>query len=296
VWDDSLSNWALQEALGDLMKARVGISLILGELGETLRLMRNPLQSLGKLLNDLRWKRGIINPKVALADCLAGSWLTAIYGMIPLMQDIQDIMETAEAGLDRDINALIRSRGGTSKNTASTTVAATDTVAGPFRWRRQVSDDVVTKATCVVYARWKLDASGLRSADWGFDPRQFPSVAWELLPLSFVVDWVLNVGSWLQAIMPTPEFAILGNCVSQKTTIKRTTKGVSVRYYQTTGSITRDTEIGNHSYTVENLERRVNQPMSALPASNLDVSSLTHVISSLALIWSNIPQKWKRRL
>lgn len=54
------------------------------------------------------------------------------------------------------------------------------------------------------------------------------STAWELVPYSFVVDWFVNVGAWLDAIQPSLAHKTLGAWVSSRDNYVTTFETVSI--------------------------------------------------------------------
>jgi hypothetical protein len=52
---------------------------------------------------------------------------------------------------------------------------------------------------------------------YGLHPNQFPYLLWQLVPLSFMLDWFVDVGAWVRAISPKWGFKIHGCSASQKT-------------------------------------------------------------------------------
>lgn len=48
---------------------------------------------------------------------------------------------------------------------------------------------------------------------WGHDPIVS---AWELIPFSFVIDWFINIGDWVNSISPFAGGTFKGACVSIK--------------------------------------------------------------------------------
>jgi len=56
---------------------------------------------------------------------------------------------------------------------------------------------------------------------------EFLSSAWELVPFSFVLDWFVNVGTWLQAWSPTGQLLPLGGWTTTVETVAQTREVVN---------------------------------------------------------------------
>lgn len=115
-------------------------------------------------------------------DAAAQVWMTYRYGIMPIVYSIGDALDFL-----------------TSK--------------GFFRTIRKREDDTVTVKvgssthTLSIQERcWGKMAIDLTKDSWTNGLSTAPIVtAWELLPLSFVVDWALNVGDLLAALVPPSE-------------------------------------------------------------------------------------------
>lgn len=57
-------------------------------------------------------------------------------------------------------------------------------------------------------------------SNFGFDPIR---TAWEVTPFSFVVDWLVDIGSWIESWSPFSPGRTLGSCLSLKQTIELST-------------------------------------------------------------------------
>lgn len=50
------------------------------------------------------------------------------------------------------------------------------------------------------YVLYEADLEYQSARDWGL--AELPLALWEIIPFSFVVDWFINIGNWLEAITP----------------------------------------------------------------------------------------------
>lgn len=191
------------KCLNNLVTNQVNLGASLGEGGQTL----NMFLSNGKTLIDaliaakrLQWHQipGILG--MSRRDVLSGrfpanKWLEYQYGWRPLMSDIyagqQKIHEVIEQG------SLIRASA-TSSTAIGGSIGA---------WGGMTVVNATASVRTVIAARIKNTQT--RSINsWGLlNPL---SVAWELVPFSFVVDWVMPIGNTFSALSATAGLEPMG--------------------------------------------------------------------------------------
>lgn len=178
--------------------------VVLGELAQTLRMIKNPAQGLRRLVDDwgeaaraIRSARRLSALKKHIASTaanLADAWLEYSFGWKPLLSDIDD-----------GCKALAQYNTGQSIVTKR--IHAMETVDGT-----PVEDRNLTGESFAVWQRWVLtrgrstviyrgavrvtarDPKQMDPALFGFSPEQFLPTAWELIPYSFLIDYFSNVG------------------------------------------------------------------------------------------------------
>lgn len=186
---------------------QAGVSL--GEYAETVRMMRTPLEPLQKglyrYLDDVKRqveaaKRGR-QPKgrrafmTRMSEIVAGAWLANSFGWGPLARDIDSAFEAmtmvAQRNLEREytiLRAFGRSVG--SGNFANQSLVGLGAEA-QASWHR-------TRVIEVRYiARVSLGVRDYRTAvmdSWGVTFNDFLPTVWELIPYSFLIDNVSNLG------------------------------------------------------------------------------------------------------
>jgi hypothetical protein len=142
---------------------------------------------------ELRYalKKGKRFPISVPAQVMANNWLKYRYGILPALRLLEQTLVTG---------SRIQTRRETAR--AGTTVAGsqqwTKNAIGGFydveytvsrEWNASVRAGILYE-----YERF-LSANGMSLAD-------LPAAAWELVPWSFVADWVFNTGSYIRAITP----------------------------------------------------------------------------------------------
>lgn len=141
----------------------------------------------------------------AYAQAFANAWLEYRYGWLPLVYTVQDAIKALESKY---------SEGSTIRERSSTTVSLNDSGTS------STSDGVTTASyTSIItgYRTYRAVAFAIVESNkvkFGFDPL---ITAWERAPFSFVVDWFIDVNSWLQAWTPFAGARSVACSVSVKT-------------------------------------------------------------------------------
>lgn len=192
----------------------------LGELHQTLNMLGDPIRTISDFLwqrawGDADWKaaRGKKAKQKALANLLSSLWLQYQYAFRPVLLDIEAIVTELQ-----DQSFSLRR---TSRASAQKTIVATRSYTSAFGG---VSVDFTEEQRTVVSVRSGIlyEASIDPSRQFGLHWTNLPSALWELTPWSFVADWFINVGDFLQAVVPK-NAAILAefSSIEVKTTVER---------------------------------------------------------------------------
>jgi len=174
--------------------------VLLGELRETLHLIRSPAQGIRKLLGDFNYRlnthRGRHRTPKQKNQYLTDQWLETAFGIKPLIADTKNAAEALARLVNgshppapikaygNDMDMLIDSQGSELTN-------------GPLRatYALRVMDDWRT----VAWGAVNTDAVSGTLDILGLNIDNFIPTIWELIPYSFVVDYFSNVGQVLQA-------------------------------------------------------------------------------------------------
>lgn len=284
-------NWALNNAYAKLEEADFSTAVWLAELRETIAMLKNPLKSFRSL-----WERLFVSTRKTSfqsyrksIDDISSQWLEYRYGIMPVILDIMAIKKLYEDGLSRRTRTINRARKRKVFELTRTLdidkryTRSAYMVTMDYKVIRSVEETVVGSVFYRHNAGLLEDLSLL-----GLNAGQIPAYIWELVTLSFVVDWVVGIGDWLAAICPNPALDILGNTVSYKYIEKNIIDVIRGIYSPTGGPYTWVPIRSQHECTRTSVVRLVNQPKPWLPAVEPSVLNLKRTIDGLALTWGKV--------
>lgn len=180
--------------------------VFLAELRESLHMLRNPLSSLEKALKKARRK---VPKGQNLLDFMSDSWLAYRYGWRPLISDI----DAAAKAVDSYRKPLPERHTARGYAQASKSLSETESSSISV-W--EIQKDIVkgTEASCRAGILYEYDG---RNA-FGTSYRDVPMAIWETIPFSFVADWFVNFGDFIEAITPKLGVKVLGSWNTLKIT------------------------------------------------------------------------------
>lgn len=170
----------------------------IAELRQTLNLFRRPFNSLNRLLS---LASGARQRGVAAAEV----WLQYRYGVMPVVRDLENII----SGVQKKIGKVRKKTSATASLTraVSSTIVRDNGLGGIGHIGKQISDKVDVKA--ISLDEYNMD----RLAAIGFTAKGLITLPWELIPYSFVIDWFVNVGDFINSLVPLPGVKPLGSCL-----------------------------------------------------------------------------------
>lgn len=196
----------------------------LGELPETIRYIAKRIRSVNRIARKVaqRAKRKEIrrskrkkvsyDPKKAL-EYFTALWLESRYAIRPLVYDVQSML----ALLRHKSNAFMQRKS--ARLTKSVTASAGPSVSDNGIYRYTLTRERVGECRLRAVVFYKGDMSPI-----GANP---VIAGWELTRLSFVADWFVNVGAWIQALSPRVGYDQLGVSVSTVLDYNELTKQVA---------------------------------------------------------------------
>lgn len=292
-WDPS--DQCLIEAFAKMNKTPIVSGEILKDLNETLGMMRSPLKKALSLAKKLASgkppsrsrRRG--SGALSIADATASSWLEYRYGWKPLMMDIEESIKLTHKMRDKRRKLLVARVGkSVSWNNSKTT--------GPTYVHPQVgiigTATVSRKKRChagVLYEVRPRTTSEELLVGLGLLPSDVPSTAWECIPLSFVADWFVGVGDWLNAIKPQLGVSPLGwwTTLVDEAQSSFTASTAYESPEPSELSVFRGS-LGAKRITSYSMSRVCNKPLSRYPVLRVEPLSALHQADALGLIVGKI--------
>jgi len=205
----------------------------LGELKETIRTIISVIHRLPvskefwKTINTATSAFYAQRRKEKLSRKMANAWLEWRYGIRPLLWEAEQILAalTEKRKAAATAGKLYVKRSSSKSNNESITSLKEVYGFNGLRYSADLSVKTEVKAYTSVY--YTIDAGNMPAAlallrKYGLSPDQGLALVWELTPLSFVVDWFVDIKTWIQALCTPIGITILGDSTSVKTSITMT--------------------------------------------------------------------------
>jgi hypothetical protein len=258
---DPIPDWqtALRTAVKD---QKVNLAQTLAEYPQAQRMFADNATAIAKALRSLR--RGDAKgaaqalrakPK-QLRGTISNRWLELQYGWMPLLSDLYGSVAELQAGLQRPRYRKIKVRRA-AEIRENRNIGNISYLNKPGYIDASVK--VVAKVTCYL----KQDSSV--SNRLGFTNPV--NLAWELLPYSFVIDWFIPIGDWLNSL--DAEIGV----IEAYGTVSTKTKRIMINQF------------GGWHYILEDYHRSTFQglPMGTFPSYSPSVG-WKNVANALALL------------
>jgi len=199
----SLRNRAVTNAMLKLASEKAGIGEDLATFRQTLGLIRSPTSALvtgikkvwaDRSLRKFVWECSRSLARKGIHTRAAESYLEYVYGWKPLMQDIFGVIELMK---EQGKSPLLLHATAKAEQQAELPGFTYDNVSDKS-YTTLVAGTEHTRVSCSLWAYVDPQWVGLRALNQ-LGLLNPASLAWELVPWSFVVDWILPVGSVLSA-------------------------------------------------------------------------------------------------
>jgi len=209
---------------------------------------------------------------------IAARWLELQYGWKILMKEIEDLLKAmARNNEHKPPVKRVRVRSRRRKNFSN--------FQGPWTVGLEKGElQVIEEQYCTIGIRYQHSPTFnllLQQTGW----LNGINLAWELLPYSFVADWALPIGPYLQSLNVWSGMVFKDGFITQF--VRSRQQGIfDGSVTSTVGSTTvTHSVIATYSCTKVNLQREIltDFPMKDLPRFR-DPASLTHALNALALL------------
>lgn len=217
-------NEAVVKALLKLADEKAGMGENLGTLGQTLRMLCNPVNALASSLRNV-WQNRSFRPllresyrslqRKGLLTPTAERYLEYIYGWKPLMQDIHGLVELAKEKGERP---LFLKATGTARRAQSprggeyVDLSHKSTTA-------IVGGEGVSTVRCTLHARIDPNYAGSRALNQ-LGLANPIALAWDLMSWSFVLDWFVPIGPVLHALSAPAGLTFVDGSISNRVSAK----------------------------------------------------------------------------
>lgn len=270
------------QAYSRVVQADAQLLVILGELKKTLHDVKHPLDAFLKFLRKA--KRDQLNAAdkakrlLTLAEWIQSEWLRYRFGIRPLISDIEGLLKAAgkdvktgwQRALAKDLDQ------GTSTSSHVLQHGDVDTT-----YIEDVTDTLRVKVGLMFEAE-------VSPADFfGLNAKGIGAAAWELIPFSFVVDWLFNVGTYINTFNPLTSIPIRGRySVVERVIVATRTPTGSVIARNTTQSVMVRAMTGQEGVTITSKTRSNTIPDPSL-TSRINLKSFSfkdlRILDSVAL-------------
>jgi len=176
----------------------------LGELRETLTMLRNPARELrrhvGKLYNKILSKKGRVGRTTKMKNkYLSETWLEGSFGWSPLINDVHGALKALSNRRDYIDRNLITISGIGTVTDESVSAGAGYSAGGlSYECLQKQTEETLVRYKGAIACTTETPYEG-ESRLWGFTPDQIIPTVWELIPYSFLIDYFTNIGKVLDA-------------------------------------------------------------------------------------------------
>jgi hypothetical protein len=285
----------LMRSLAKVKESEAAIATTLVELPESLKMMRPSTYNLPKLMNKLRPRRSI-TLLGSVADYAASAWLQYRYGILPALSEVDTYRKVFSKKAEVKLTLDRRSSHETEETVDYTTdfSGRLSTLIPSFYGHGSEVSTVDEYWVSTAYAQRSVHlASRL-----GLDAAAIPMAIWERIPYSFVVDWFLDIGTWIRASVPQPSCAVVGQTLSRVRKCTYTCK-LRTATYSTPWIGSPDYPeascYGGFYHSTKAYRRTRAGYQIGIPSFTQGVNSIIRELDSLALSYSRIAGNLNRR-
>jgi len=215
-------NEAVTKALNQIADSKANMGENLATFGQTVRLFTGKGQAVVALANAFKrrengalirfWNKSQRDlAREGISNRLSRLYLEYVYGFRPLLSDMYGLHEFSKQNETTDM--LMFGRGKASR---TETMEASGFSNLSYSRQRRVNWSAKTDVKCHLWARLDPEWGGIRA--WNQLGLANPlALAWELVPFSFIVDWMLPIGPVLNALSAPAGLRFVDGSISTRT-------------------------------------------------------------------------------
>lgn len=200
---------AKQKCLAKARDMKVNLPVLLGEGRQTVSMIAETARTLGRAYSAFRRDRfkqaakilGIPKPSRTSSN----HWLAYAYGWMPLLSDAEGAYRLVTQGLmdpSRGPRFSVKAQAKMEKRSKTTYTSGTSKGGNCV-----LTLETYVKAHAGLLLEFTTRATGLQSVGMGrYDPLL---TAWELTPFSFVFDWFVDIGGFLETLSALEGMTVL---------------------------------------------------------------------------------------
>lgn len=258
---------------------------ILLDLDKTVSMLRHPFKRSRDLLGKMRrYKLQRLGKTTAsAARASSDAWLEYRYGWQPIIIDCETATnEVRKHRAYKDRRRLVVRDGMTLSYSKDKSFSFNN---GTYSGTGSVSEKLESRHNAgLLYDVVSQSASQHLQEVLGYRPGDLSVTFWERVPYSFVVDWFVGVGDWLQAVTPVPGLSVQGSWYTVVDTWEKDIPSGPVSRTVSTGTPRTYTgSYGRYHQKVVKYSRTCGLSPSILPVLTGNSLSKLHSIDALAL-------------
>lgn len=225
---EPLSVQAATQALSRVSKPEVYGLAGIAELRETISGLLNPLRGALKMLDGFtpsRRKQGFKKRAGKIVSNAADTHLSIIFGLLPFISDIRGILKVLREYEPKSARYTARGEASTFSESSGNVdeLAANGSQTLEYQaWQSSAKQTATVRA----YVLYECEVS--LEKQLGVSLSDAPLAAFQVVPLSFIADWFVNVSEFISALTPVAGVHYLASGLS--TTLVTAYNG-SGRYY-----------------------------------------------------------------
>lgn len=297
---DSMGANCLVSAIAKSKQAELLAGEFLADLDKTLLMIRRPLNGAVKLSSSILKRARQIrttHATMTAARAFSKAWLEYRYGWRPLLSDCTTVVKEFNRKVEANRKRRLVYRAGMSRERFTTASLDVPTpIPDQTNWyvkgSRTAKMSVRVSAGTIVEVEPQSNSSYYAKTN-GLDAGSLPATVWEIVPWSFVVDWFVNVGDWIQACTPVPGINTLGSWITKVNRLEVNSEG-QLGFYAGFPSLTWG-NLGTSSVVTESVTRDAHPVVSNLPSLKPGMISALNSVTAMALLCDQVLGNLRRR-